>query len=216
MIRLDVEQGSQAWLDARVGVLTASNFDRVITPKTGKPSASMTKLVYEMLAESIMGRSLSDASSAFMQRGTEMEAEARAYYEFETGMDVEQVGLLLRDDRRVGCSPDGLVGEDGGLEIKCPTAAVHLSYLLGAPGEEYRCQVQGSMWVTGRAWWHFLSYCPGFPAVLVRMERDEEFIKALAECADVCLALYDAQAKRLAELGVVPARTMTEVLANAA
>lgn len=212
-----VVQGSQAWLDARVGVLTASNMDRIISPKQRKPSAQATKLCYEMLAEKVLGRSLSDASSGFMQRGTEMEAEARAWYEFERDVDVEQVGLVLRDDERVGCSPDGLVGEDGGLEIKCPSAAVHLGYLVDGPGDDYYCQVQGSLWVTGRKWWDLTSFCPGFPTVCVRFQRDAEFIAALEECAEAFLKRFDEYEARLRDMGLLqaPALTLSEALAQA-
>lgn len=217
MIRVDVQQGSQAWLDARVGLLTASNFDRLITPKTQKPSASMDKYVFEVLAEEILGRSLSDASSGFMERGTDMEAEARAWYEFETDGEVEQVGLLLRDDRRVGCSPDGLVGEHGGLEIKCPSAAVHVGYLLSSAGEEYYGQIQGGLWITGRKWWDFVSYCPGFPPVLQRFAADAAFQEKLSVCVDTALAKLDAHRETLRAMGLLQERTLTlsEALAQA-
>lgn len=201
---VDVVQGTPEWLDARVGVVTASNFDKLIAPKTHKPSASMHKLAYEMLAEELIGRPLNDQSSGFMQRGNELEAEARNWYAFERDVDVQQVGLVLRDDGRVGCSPDGLVNEDGGVEIKCPSAAVHMSYLLGSPGDEYFCQIQGSIWITERAWWDFVSYCPGLPSVLVRFERDDEFIGKLATCADMYLALLDTHRATLRNLGAFP------------
>lgn len=217
MIRVDVQQGSQAWLDARVGIFTASNFDKLITPKTQKPSASMDKYVYEVLAEMVLGRSLQDASSGFMERGTEMEREARAWYEFETDCEVEQVGLLLRDDRRVGCSPDGLVGEDGGLEIKCPSAGVHVSYLLGDAYESYYCQVQGSLWITGRKWWDFVSYCPGFPPKLVRFAADKAFHAKLSDCVIEAMVKLDEGKAALQRLGLSMERalTLSEALAQA-
>ncbi|MES2524011.1 MAG: lambda exonuclease family protein [Gemmatimonadota bacterium] len=214
---IDVEQGSQAWLDARVGVLTASTFDMVITPKTGKPSAQASKLAYQTLAEEVLGRALEDASSGFMQRGTEMEEEARRWYEFEREVEVARVGLIVRDDGKVGCSPDGLVGEDGGLEIKCPSAAVHLGYLLGGVADEYRCQLQGSLWVTERDWWDFLSYCPGFPPVLVRIARDEDFIGKLATCVDEVLATIETHRATLRDMGLLQesSLTLSEALAQA-
>lgn len=194
----ELEQGSQAWLDARVGVVTASNFDRLITPKTGKPSTQFVKFAYEMLAEETIGRSLSDASSIWMERGTELEDEARAWYEWEHNVTVVQVGLIKRADGKVGCSPDGLVGDDGLLEIKCPSAAVHMAYLLGAPGEEYTAQTQGQLWVTGRKWVDFVSFCPGFPTVCIRLTRDEEFIGKLSEAVEAFLVYLDTQRTRLA------------------
>lgn len=217
MIRVNVQQGSQAWLDARVGVLTASNFDKLITPKTQKPSASMDQYVYDVLAEIVMGRSLDDASSGYMQRGTDMEREARAWYEFETDTEIEEVGFLLRDDRRVGCSPDGLVGDDGGLEIKCPSAGVHVSYLLGDAYEKYYCQVQGGLWITGRKWWDFVSYCPNFPPKLVRFAADPAFHAKLSDCVDMALKKLDAGRVQLKALGLSmePALTLSEALAQA-
>lgn len=214
MIIHDCEQGSREWLDLRIGVATASQFDQVITPKTQKPSASMTKYAYKLLAEKALGQSLDEAASMWMERGTELEPEARAWYELTQGVDVQQVGFITSDDGLVGCSPDGLVGEDGGLEIKCPSAAVHLGYLLGGVEDAYRCQVQGGLWVTGRAWWDFLSYCPGLPPVLVRFTREEEFITNLAAAMVEFQAMMARHSETLAGLGVTPALTMTETLAH--
>ncbi len=214
---IEVEQGSQAWLDARIGLLTASNFDKLITPKTQKPSASMDKYVYDVLAELVLGRSLQDASSGFMERGTEMEREARSWYEFECDTEVTPVGLITSDDSTVGCSPDGLVGEDGGLEIKCPSAGVHVSYLLGDAYEQYYCQVQGSLWITKRKWWDFVSYCPGFPSKLVRFAADRDFQTKLSDCVDTALEKLDAGRKALREMGLSVERplTLSEALAQA-
>lgn len=197
---IDVEQGTQEWLDARVGVLTASKMDMIITPKTGKPSSSMAKLAYQMIAEETLGRSLDDASSGFMQRGGALEAEARSWYELERDVEVQRVGLCVSNDGLVGFSPDGLVGEDGGVEIKCPSAAVHMSYLLGEAGPEYYCQIQGSLWVSERQWWDFVSYCPYLPPVLIRFQRDEEFIRKLSVCAGQFLDLMDEHRAKLATI----------------
>lgn len=212
MIIHDVEQGSQAWLDLRVGVATASQFDQIITPKTQKPSASMAKYAYKLLAEKALGQSLDDASSMWMERGKELEPEARAWYELTQGVDVRQVGFITSDDGLVGCSPDGLVGEDGGLEIKCPSATVHMGYLLGGVEDAYKCQVQGGLWVTGRAWWDFLSYCPGLPPVLLRFTRDAGFIASLESAMGEFQALVRRHRATLEALGVESARTYTEVM----
>lgn len=204
MIRVDVEQRTEAWLQARIGVVTASNCDRIMTPKTMKPSASATKYAYEILAEEILGQPLDGASSGFMERGAEMEAEARAWYEFTYDVDLEGVGFCLRDDRRVGCSPDSLVGEAGMIEIKCPSAAVHLGYLLGDAGAEYMCQMMCSLLVTGRQWIDFVSYCPGLPPVCVRFTRDEAFIAKLDEYINAFLVQLDGHRATLRELGALP------------
>lgn len=194
---IDVEQGTPEWLHARIGVLTASQMDQVITPKTLKPSASRVALAYLMLAEEMIGQPLDNQSSGFMQRGTALEAEARAWYSFERDVEVVRVGLITTDDGRAGCSPDGLVGDDGGVEIKCPAAHTHVGYLLDGPGTDYACQVQGSLWVTGRAWWDFVSYCPGMPARVIRYEADPAFQAALSAAAAEFFDFYDGLRARL-------------------
>lgn len=182
MIRLDVEQGSPEWLNARLGIPTASKYDEIITPKTLKPSASAAKYRNQLLAEWLLGHPIDwGGSSAFMERGTEMEPQARRFYEMHNDVDVEVVGFVLRSDERTGGSPDGLVGEDGGVEIKCPAIHTHIGYMLDPSSfaAAYRGQVQGYMYLTDRAWWDLLSYNPELPHVQVRIERDPEYIEAL-------------------------------------
>lgn len=197
MIKIDVQQGGPEWIKARSGIPTASQFHRLITPKTLKASAQAEGYRNEILAERLLGCSMDDISSEWMERGQAMEESARSWYEWTREVDVERAGFCLRDDRTAGCSPDGLVGEEGGLEIKVPSAAVHVGYLLdGTLPDKYRCQVQGSLWVTGRAWWDFLSYNPSLPSVLIRVERDEEFIAALASAVEALTAeLVTAEAR---------------------
>lgn len=204
MIRIDCEQGSTEWLRARVGVPTASGFSRIITAKTWKVASGMTTYAHEILAEMALGVPLEDASSGFMARGTEMEQEARTWYELQRDCDVERVGFLLRDDERVGCSPDGLVGEDGGVEIKCPAAHTHVGYLLGEDFDKYYAQMQGCMWLTDRKWWDFVSYHPTLPPLLKRIERDEKFIEALRDAVEQFLVYLDRSCNELAILGCFP------------
>lgn len=204
MIIIDCIQGSEEWKQARLGKITASNFDRIITPKTMKPSSSMAGYAYELLAEEILGRPLDDASSSFMERGHDLEVEARDWYGWDQDVNVERVGFVMRDDAIVGCSPDGLVGTDGGIEIKCPSAAVHMSYLLGEAEVKYFCQIQGTLWVMGRQWWDFVSYCPGFPEVRKRFVRDEEFIGKLSACVEDMKSLLSTHRATLREMGALP------------
>lgn len=206
MIRLDVEQGSLEWLEARLTIPTASEFDRIITPKTLKLSASADKYRHELLAEWLLGEPLVSGDSGFMMRGTAMEDEARAWYEMQRDVDVERVGFILRDAQDAGCSPDSLVGSDGGLEIKCPSAAVHVGYLLGSVSEAYRCQVQSSLWITGRTWWDVLSYHPTLPKVLVRVERDEAFIEAMERIHGQFWAYVQEGREELLRRGIRPLR----------
>ena len=198
MIVLNFPQGSDEWRKARLGIPTASGFGRLITPKTGKPSASAEGYLHELLAEWMLGAPLDDASSQWMERGKEIEAEARLYYQFQRDLDVAQVGFCLRDDGLVGCSPDGLVGEDGLLEIKVPSAAVHMRYMLtGQLEDDYRPQVQGQLWITERKWLDLLSFNPVLPPVIIRCERDEGFIAALAGIVDPFIVRLEAAKAKL-------------------
>lgn len=203
MIRVDVAQGSREWLRARAGIPSASNAHRIVTPAKGAPSSAMHGYACELLAEQALGRPLDDATTGYMQRGTQLETEARAWYALQRDTDVEQVGFLLRDDRQFGCSPDALVGDDGGLEIKCPSADKHLSYMLGEAESLYRCQIQSALWVTGREWWDFVSFHPELPPVLIRFQRDEEFIAKLAEGVGVLSGMLLTFKAQIAARGFV-------------
>lgn len=181
MIVLDVKQGTQEWVASRLGIPTASRFSSIMTPKTRKPSASAAPYLCELVAERLTGYPANDASSDFMLRGSALEAEAAAAYEFDTGLSVSAVGFVLDDSRRFGCSPDRFVGEDGLLEIKCLSVANHVAAVLGMLDGEHVAQVQGQLWITGRQWVDLFFYNPAIAAHRVRIERDEKFIAALAE-----------------------------------
>jgi len=179
MIRVDCEQLSDDWFAARTGVASASNFSKIITP-SGKPSASSDDYLYELVAEYVTGEKKQITPSFWMERGIEMEPEARNAYEFITDQEVEQVGFIYRDESRlVGCSPDGLL--DGkGLEIKCPAPITHVSYLLqGVCPKAYVAQLQGSMWVTGFESWVFMSFHPDYESLIIEVEADDAYQKAL-------------------------------------
>lgn len=195
MIILDCEQGSYEWEQARLGIPTASAYSKILTPSTLKLSKSAAPYRNQLLAEWLVGHSLDlTPQTAWMERGTEMEPEARAFYEMHHDCTVERVGFVLRDDGRTGGSPDGLVGDDGGLEIKCPALHTHVDYLLNnsALADAYRVQVQGYLYLTGRAWWDIISYTPELPHVCVRIERDEVFAAALDQALADFLADLDA------------------------
>jgi hypothetical protein len=209
------KQGSAEWLKARSTIPTASCFDRILTPGKLEPSKSQGKYLAELLAAWWLGNPLDDMSSSFMQRGTELEPEAAAWYCFDKGVCIEECGLCLSDDERAGASPDRLVDDDGILEIKCPAPATHMDYMLHGFGD-YTLQVQGQLWITGRKWCDKVSYHPTIPAVVLRVERDEKIIAAIArEVGAFCDRLdelkkqYDPQ--RLAALnGEVPSALVTQ------
>jgi len=174
---IDCVQGTPEWFAARCGIPTASNFDKIVTSK-GEPSKQRTKYLYQLAGESITGIQEETYQNATMQRGIEMEAEARNLYSMTTGEELKEVGFCL--SKGVGASPDGLVGEKGGLEIKCPNLATHVGYLLeNTLPTDYFQQVQGNLLVTGREWWTFMSYYPGIKPLIIKVNRNEIFIKSL-------------------------------------
>ena len=185
---IDCVQGSQEWHDARRGVPTASEFQRILPPKTRKAGAGARSYLEELVGDkfSIYYRENAEHfTNRAVRWGQQTEAEARKWYSLETNLDVEQVGFVLSDCGRFGCSPDGLVGEDGGLELKCPQANTHVRYLLdGELPLDYWGQVHGALIVTGRAWWDFLSYAPGLPPLLVRVTPND-YTEALRKELDV-------------------------------
>lgn len=170
------DQYSDEWWRLRRGVPTASEFSCIITPKERKYSAQSVPYIHRLIADRFdqtYGHPDEYASKA-MINGAVMEPETRRFYEFERGVDVQQVGFCLGDDGRFGCSPDSLVADDGLLEIKRPLAHTQVKYLLtGGVPPEYVAQCHGELIVTERKWIDFLSYAPGLPHLLVRVEWDD-------------------------------------------
>lgn len=181
MIVHDVEQGSPEWQRLRAGIPTASQFNRIITP-TGRASKQADEYMRHLIAERMMGLPLDSPKTSWMERGMEMESEAVCYYEFERDCAVEPVGFITDDAHTYGASPDRLIGEDGVLEIKCPSPQVHIGYMLYKDVDlEYWCQLQGQLFVSGREWADICSYHPCLDSVILRVLRDEQFISRLAE-----------------------------------
>lgn len=174
---IDCAQGSPEWFEARLGVPTASMFATVMAKGKGLTRATyMRKLAGEILT----GEPMESYSNGAMERGRDMEAEARSAYAMIRDVDVREVGFIR--NHGAGASPDGLVGEDGGVEIK--TKAPHLLIECHERDDlppEHRAQVQGSLWITGRKWWDFVAYWPSLPPFIVRVERDEDYIGNLAQ-----------------------------------
>lgn len=174
---LDFPQGSPEWHAIRCGIPTASNFDNIITSK-GLPSKQREKFLYKLAGERITKIADIGFKSPTMELGSVLEAEARQVYEFATDSLVDTVGFCL--EGMWGCSPDGMVGKDGLIEIKCPLMSTHVSYLLkNRVPPDYIPQIQGQLFVTGRQWCDFMSYYPGLRPLIIRVNRDEPFIKLL-------------------------------------
>ena len=176
----DCVQGTTEWLNLRAGIPTASNFDKIVTPK-GAASKQAEKYMFALLAERLMGHPIEERGfSHWMDRGSEEEGRAVAFYEFQKDIETVKVGFITNDAGTVGCSPDRRVGP-GLLEIKVPSESIHVGYLLqaGSAYEEYRVQVQGQLWIAEAEWSDVLSWHPELPPAIVRIERDEPFIAQL-------------------------------------
>jgi hypothetical protein len=200
MIILDFPQQSPEWFAARCGIPSASCFDKIVTAK-GEPSKQAQSYLYQLAGERITGAKVETYQNAAMQRGNELEAEARQLFSMVRDVEVRQVGICYFDERKsFSCSPDGLMEREG-LEIKCPLIHTHVGYLLeGALPMDYFQQVQGSMLVTGFPAWSFMSYYPGLPPLIIRVERDNAFCARLKVALDEFCSRLDEVEKKLREL----------------
>lgn len=193
MIRIDCQQGSPEWFAARLGIASASCFSDILaTIKTGEAAARRNYRA-KLVVERLTGKQIPTFETAAMRQGIEREPLARAAYELRSGAWVDEVGFCRHDTLEAGASPDGLIGNDGGLEIKCPELATHLAYLrLQDVPPDYIPQVQGNLWITGREWWDFVSFNPDFPEhlqlMVKRVQRDDKYIKVLALAVEQFLA----------------------------
>lgn len=216
MIIHNCEQGSERWHRLRLGIPTASNFSKIVTA-TGKLSKQSDRYMYVLLAEHMYGAPLEDPESAYrsqwMQRGNDKEEPAAQAYEFQTGNTTEKVGFITNDEINLGCSPDRLIGDDGLLEIKVPSPAVHVGYMLtGSIEQEYTPQLQGQLLLTGRKWVDVVSYCPPFPLVILRVERDDAYCALLASALDLFVALMlEARSALIAKYGDLRPPVVKEV-----
>lgn len=213
----NVDQGSDDWKRLRLGIPTASQFHRMVSPAKLQPSAQIKGFAYELAYERLFREEKNGRTSMYMERGHIVEGMARDAFAERFG-PVALGGFAATDDGKVGCSPDGLLTtEAAGLEIKCPSGPQHLEYLLEGPGADYRMQVQGSMLVTGLDRWYFLSYHQRLPGQnqdmpwqmkIIRFDRDEKVIDALR----VGLEKLDAEVERICEqmfdLGFRPQTTI--------
>jgi predicted phage-related endonuclease len=172
-------QGSDEWLQARVGVVTASNFSKVFTT-AGKLSTSREGLINQLIAEKLTNAPTETFKSSAMERGNELEPQARAMFEVIMGVEVHEVGLFKMKNHEIGCSPDGLFG-DTGIEIKCPLPATHCAYLRANKlPSTYVQQVQGTMLVLGLESYFFMSFHPEMKPLIIEVKRNNKLLE-LAE-----------------------------------
>lgn len=183
-----LEQGTDEWLAARRGIVTASVVGQLITPGTIKPASNdkSRALIAQLAAERITGQSDHVFVNDDMMRGNLHEPFARDRYAEHFGVEVRQVGFAILDGFgfRLGASPDGLVGDDGGIEIKCPRAKTHIQTILTDQVPAYNmAQVQATLVVTGRDWWDFVSFSAGLPLYTKRVYPDPKWRDSIITAA---------------------------------
>lgn len=176
-------QGTEEWFAKRLGKVTASRIGDVMAKgRSGAPSATRKNYMAQLVAERLTGVTAEGFTSPAIERGKEMEAEARLAYEIITGVQVAEIDFVEHPQISFsGASPDGLVGDDGLIEIKCPNTATHIDTLRGATiSKAYRDQMQWQMACTGRRWCDFTSYDPRMPESMQLhvqcIYRDDEYI----------------------------------------
>jgi hypothetical protein len=176
----DCEQGSPEWHACRLGIPTASEFDTVQAKgKGGAESKTRRTYMLKLIGEQITGQPTYDYSNDHMERGKQMEAEARNLYAMVADVEPIKVGFMRRGD--AGCSPDSLIGTNGISEIKTKLAHLQLEVLLSDRlPPEHVPQTQGQLWIAEREWCDFVSYWPGLPLFIKRVHRDEDYIRNLA------------------------------------
>jgi putative phage-type endonuclease len=195
-----LQQGSDEWKTARLGHVSASCVADVMAKGKSGEAATRAKYKSKLIAERMTGQSQDSYSNAAMEWGVEQESFARMAYEVSRETFVDKTGFWKHPTIAwLGVSPDGLVGADGLVEIKCPNSSTHVDYLRAnkVPADYYK-QIQCQLWVTGRNWCDFISFDPRMKnernkLFIVRTERDEELIaemeqevlKFLAEIEDI-------------------------------
>ena len=182
MIVVDLEQGSPEWFQEKLGKPSASNISKILT-NDGKPSKQREGYLYELAAQIITGKYEEVYKNPAMEQGNEREQESRNYLEVVLGVNIKKTGVIYKDERKLFlCSPDGIAeNESFGAELKNPLGKTQVKYLLdGTLPSEYFGQVQMSLYVTGLPYWWFLSYVPLMNPLMIKVEPDKAYQKALA------------------------------------
>lgn len=198
---IECEQNSPEWLAARLGIPTASAFSKIITPD-GERSKSHDAYANRLMAEALAGEPLESYQSEWMSRGKELEEEAIMAYEIVTGRALQKVGFITNDAGTAGCSPDRLVDDEGILEVKVPSPENHMEYLLTRKIDRgYFPQLQGQLFITGRAWVDWMSYHPKLPNCIIRVYRNDEYLEKLQGYLGYFFEAMEVKRKRLQQLG---------------
>lgn len=199
---INCEQGSLKWFECRAGIPTASQFSKIVT-STGEISRTMRELALHLASQVIVTEIEDTFTSLAMERGSELEYDAVEAYQDKTLNPVEKVGFMACDN--YGYSPDGLIGNDGLLEIKCPLQKNHAKYLANKKvPSEYKAQVQGGLYVSDRDWCDFVSFNPTFipkyQLLIVRVYRDEQYIRALSKGIKKCIEVRNEFLEKIGEI----------------
>ena len=208
----DMKQRTEAWYAERIGKCTGSRVADVIAKTKSGPSASRKNYLAELVCERLTGQKSEGFTSAAIQWGIDHEAEARELYTAQTFNEVVEVGFVDHPTiAMAGCSPDGLVGDDGLIEIKAPNTATHIENLMRRDADpKYFAQMQMQMACTGRKWCDFVSFDPRLPGDLSifihRVERDEAFITEMENEIKAFLAELDATVEALRHYNDAPAK----------
>ena len=206
MIIHNVEQGTDEWRKARIGIPTASEFHKILSP-TGEASKQWEAYAHKILAEEMLGHAIDGYKSQQMLDGIAREAESIAFYEFQRDVICKRVGFITDDERSMGCSPDALVGDDGILETKNPEAPTHVGYLLEGDklkeniAKKYYPQIQGALLITGRKWIDIQTDFPGLPRQITRVGRDEQYLRLMRQYILEFNKKLETKRARLIELG---------------
>jgi putative phage-type endonuclease len=200
-----MEQRTEEWFEARMGCVTASRTADVMAKTKSGYAASRANYMAELICERLTGERQGGFSSAAMQWGTETEPQARMAYEIITGATVVETGFVLHPEiAGFGASPDGLIGDDGLIEIKCPNTATHIDTLLADKvPTKYIIQMHVQMLCTGRAWCDFVSFDPRLPIDLhmfiKRVERDNKLAEEIVTEVQLFLADMEFKIAKLKE-----------------
>ncbi|MCP5006900.1 MAG: YqaJ viral recombinase family protein [Planctomycetes bacterium] len=181
MIIENMSQNTTEWDNIRLGIPTASAFKNIITSKGERATNPRKKYLYKLAGEKVSGEKSDGYYGSSMAKGHKREDESRELYSYINEIEVEQVGFCFFDEKKeFGCSPDGLVLENGGFETKNAESHVQVERIdKGWSTSQHFQQIQGSLLVTGREWWDLVSYSRGLKPIIIRFERDEKFIRIL-------------------------------------
>ncbi len=202
------DQGTPEWLDARCGIATASEFNNILTPKQGTLAAAWKSYAAQLISERLIGTVdpwRYEGETADMRRGKAFEEEACDFFAFTHGVELQKVGFCVHDNGLWGCSPDRLISDVSGLEIKAPAPKTQIKWVYeGVLPDDHKNQCHGGMIVTGRDSWWFMSYCEGCPSLEVEVKRDDwtkRLEEALYKFNDRLEAMYaKIQEKRMATI----------------